>query len=303
MHFLILTGMSGAGKTVAIRYLEDLGALCVDNLPPMMLVPFMEACQSAHLHNPMIAIAADVRSGEFFDAKAVTKMIDEARMVGFHIDTLFIEASDDVLVNRYKETRRDHPLSGEGLSLEEAIHEERNRLQPLRETANHLFDTSNLRPRALLKMLSEIVVHADDEPPLRVEILSFGFKRGIPREGDLVFDVRFLPNPFYIPELGSHTGLEEDVREFVLTHPVTKEFLKKCMDMLEFLLPHYITEGKHRLVIAIGCTGGAHRSVAIAEYICSELKRLGHRATVNHRDIALEQAHWAAKSEYQKGEP
>ncbi len=303
MHFLILTGMSGAGKTVAIRYLEDLGALCVDNLPPMMLVPFMEACQSAHLHNPMIAIAADVRSGEFFDAKAVTKMIDEARMVGFHIDTLFIEASDDVLVNRYKETRRDHPLSGEGLSLEEAIREERNRLQPLRETANHLFDTSNLRPRALLKMLSEIVVHADDEPPLRVEILSFGFKRGIPREGDLVFDVRFLPNPFYIPELGSHTGLEEDVREFVLTHPVTKEFLKKCMDMLEFLLPHYITEGKHRLVIAIGCTGGAHRSVAIAEYICGELKRLGHRATVNHRDIALEQAHWAAKSEYQKGEP
>ena len=303
MHFLILTGMSGAGKTVAIRYLEDLGALCVDNLPPMMLVPFMEACQSAHLRNPMLAIAADVRSGEFFDAKAVTKMIDEARMVGFHIDTLFVEASDDILVNRYKETRRDHPLSGEGLTLEEAIREERNRLQPLRETANHLFDTSNLRPRALQKLLSEIVLHADDEPPLRVEILSFGFKRGIPREGDLVFDVRFLPNPFYIPELGHHTGLDQDVKDFVLNHPVTQEFLKKCLDMLEFLLPHYITEGKHRLVIAIGCTGGAHRSVAIAEYICDELTRLGHRASVNHRDIALEQAHWAAKSEYQKGEP
>ena len=303
MHFLILTGMSGAGKTVAIRYLEDLGALCVDNLPPMMLVPFMEACQSAHLRNPMIAIAADVRSGEFFDAKAVTKMIDEARMVGFHIDTLFVEASDDILVNRYKETRHDHPLSGEGLTLEEAIREERNRLQPLRETANHLFDTSNLRPRALQKLLSEIVLHADDEPPLRVEILSFGFKRGIPREGDLVFDVRFLPNPFYIPELGHHTGLDQDVKDFVLNHPVTQEFLKKCLDMLEFLLPHYITEGKHRLVIAIGCTGGAHRSVAIAEYICDELTRLGHRASVNHRDIALEQAHWAAKSEYQKGEP
>lgn len=303
MQFLILTGMSGAGKTVAIRYLEDLGALCVDNLPPMMLVPFMEACQSAHLRNPMIAIAADVRSGEFFDAKAVTKMIDEARMVGFHIDTLFVEASDDILVNRYKETRRDHPLSGEGLTLEEAIREERNRLQPLRETANHLFDTSNLRPRALQKLLSEIVLHADDEPPLRVEILSFGFKRGIPREGDLVFDVRFLPNPFYIPELGHHTGLDQDVKDFVLNHPVTQEFLKKCLDMLEFLLPHYITEGKHRLVIAIGCTGGAHRSVAIAEYICDELTRLGHRASVNHRDIALEQAHWAAKSEYQKGEP
>ena len=207
------------------------------------------------------------------------------------------------MVNRYKETRRDHPLSGEGLTLEEAIREERNRLQPLRETANHLFDTSNLRPRALQKLLSEIVLHADDEPPLRVEILSFGFKRGIPREGDLVFDVRFLPNPFYIPELGHHTGLDQDVKDFVLNHPVTQEFLKKCLDMLEFLLPHYITEGKHRLVIAIGCTGGAHRSVAIAEYICDELTRLGHRASVNHRDIALEQAHWAAKSEYQKGEP
>lgn len=183
MHFLILTGMSGAGKTVAIRYLEDLGALCVDNLPPMMLVPFMEACQNARLHNPMIAIAADVRSGEFFDAKAVTKMIDEARLVGFHIDTLFIEASDEVLVNRYKETRRDHPLSGEGLTLHEAIREERNRLMPLRETANHLIDTSNLRPRALQKMLKEIVLNAGSEPPLRVEVLSFGFKRGIPRRG------------------------------------------------------------------------------------------------------------------------
>lgn len=301
MQFLILTGMSGAGKTVAIRYLEDLGALCVDNLPPMMIVPFMEACQSAHLRNPMIAIAADVRSGEFFDAKAVTKMLDEARSVGFQIDTLFVEASDEVLVNRYKETRRDHPLSGEGLMLAEAIGEERNRLQPLREAANHLIDTSALRPRALQKLLTEIVYHADDEPTLRVEILSFGFKRGLPREGDLVFDVRFLPNPFYIPELGCHTGLDADVRDFVLDHPVTQEFMKKSMDMLEFLIPHYIAEGKHRLVIAIGCTGGAHRSVAIAEKICANLTVLGHRATVNHRDIVLEQAHWATNAEYQKG--
>ena len=265
MQYLILTGMSGAGKTVAIRYLEDLGALCVDNLPPMMLVPFMEACQNTNLHKPMIAIAADVRSGEFFDAKAVTRMIDEARLVGFHIDTLFCEASDEGLINRYKETRREHPLSGEGLSLEEAIREERSRLQPLKEAANHLFDTSNLRPRALQKMLNQIVLHAGEESPLRVEVLSFGFKRGIPREGDLVFDVRFLPNPFYIPELGHHTGLDQDVKDFVLGHPVTKEFLEKCMDMLRFLLPNYINEGKHRLVIAIGCTGGAHRSVAIAE--------------------------------------
>ncbi len=301
MHFLILTGMSGAGKTVAIRYLEDLGALCVDNLPPMMLVPFMEACQN--VKNPLVAIAADIRSGEFFDAKAVTRIIDEARMVGFTIDTLFIEASDEVLVNRYKETRRDHPLSSEGLTLEEAIREERERLMPLKETATHLIDTTNLKPRALQKQLSAIVLNADQQPALKVEVMSFGFKRGIPREGDLVFDVRFLPNPFYIPELGHQTGLDEDVRRFVIDHPVTQAFLQKITDMLTFLLPHYITEGKHRLVIAIGCTGGAHRSVAIAEYIRSFLTQQGYRAGVNHRDIALEQAHWESRSEYQKGEP
>ena len=303
MKFLILTGMSGAGKTVAIRYLEDLGALCVDNLPPMMLVPFMEACQNSNLKNPVIAIAADIRSGEFFDAKAVTRMIDEARMVGFTIDTLFIEASDEVLVNRYKETRREHPLSSEGLNLEEAIREERERLMPLRETATHLIDTSGLKPRALQKQLRAIVLSADEQPALKVEVMSFGFKRGIPREGDLVFDVRFLPNPFYIPELGHHTGLDEDVRDFVLNHPVTETFLLKVMDMISFLLPNYITEGKHRLVIAIGCTGGAHRSVAIAEYISKKLGEMGYRTSVNHRDIALEQAHWETRSEYQKGEP
>jgi len=304
MQFLILTGMSGAGKTVAIRYLEDLGALCVDNLPPMMLVPFMEACQNSSMKNPLIAIAADIRSGEFFDAKAVTRMIDEARMVGYTIDTLFIEASDEVLVNRYKETRREHPLSSEGFSsLQEAIREERERLMPLRETATHLIDTTGLRPRALQKKLSAIVLSADEQPSLKVEVMSFGFKRGIPREGDLVFDVRFLPNPFYIPELGHHTGLDEDVRDFVLKHPVTEEFLKKVMDMLSFLLPNYIAEGKHRLVIAVGCTGGAHRSVAITEYITSKLCELGYRATASHRDIALEQAHWESRSEYQKGEP
>ena len=303
MHFLIVTGMSGAGKTVAIRYLEDMGALCVDNLPPMMIVPFMEACRNSKLTNSLFAIAADIRSGEFFDGKAVTRMIDEARLVGYHIDTLFIEASDEVLVNRYKESRREHPLRNDGYNLEDAIREERIRLQPLRETANHLIDTSAMRPSTLKKKLSELVLHADDNSSLRIEILSFGFKRGIPREGDLVFDVRFLPNPFYIPELGSHTGLDQDVRDFVLEHPVTKEFLQKNLDMLHFLIPHYIIEGKHRLVIAIGCTGGAHRSVAIAEYIAKELRAAGHKVNVNHRDIALEQAHWAMKSEYQKGEP
>ena len=297
MQFLIVTGLSGAGKTVAIRTLEDLGALCVDNLPPMMLVRFMEACKSSNISRPLVAIAVDIRSGEFFDAKAVVKMIDEARSVGFQIDTLFIEAKDSMLVNRYKETRRDHPLAGEGMSLEGAIAAERNRLQPLRETANHLIDTSELKTSALQTKLREIVAQAGDEPTLRIELLSFGFKRGIPRDADLVFDVRFLPNPFYIPELGHHTGLDSDVRDFVLSHPVTQEFLTKAMDMLSFLLPNYVNEGKHRLVIAIGCTGGAHRSVAIAEYLCEQLKAQGKHVSVTHRDLAIEQAHWSGNKQ------
>ena len=300
MRFIIVTGMSGAGKTAAIRYLEDLGVFCVDNLPPMMLVPFMETCKQANIHNSLVAIAADVRSGEFFDAKAVTKIMDEARLVGFEIDTLFIEASNEMLINRYKESRREHPLCKEGLSLEDAIAEERNRLQPLRERASHLIDTTSLKLRTLKTVLATVVSGAEKTPPLRVEIMSFGFKRGLPREGDLVFDVRFLPNPFYIPELGHHTGLDENVRDFVLQHPVTTVFLQKTMDMITFLLPHYVTEGKHRLVLCIGCTGGAHRSVAIAEYLHKELTKMGHSATVHHRDIALEQAHWASKSEYEK---
>ena len=300
MQFLIVTGMSGAGKTVAIRYLEDLGALCVDNLPPMMLVPFMEACKN--VKNPVVAIAADIRSGEFFDAKAVTRMIDEARTVGFAIDTVFIEAGDEALVNRYKETRREHPLSADGLTLEEAIREERERLMPLRETATHLVDTSDLKPRALQKILREIVLSADEQPSLKVEVLSFGFKRGIPREADLMFDVRFLTNPFYIPELRQHTGLDADVRDFVMNHPVTQEFMNKVVDMLGFLLPNYITEGMRRLVIAIGCTGGCHRSVAIAEAISRKLGEMGYKTGVTHRDMAMEQAHVKARTEYQRGE-
>ena len=295
MKFLIVTGLSGAGKTVAIRTLEDLGALCVDNLPPIMLVRFMEACRNTN--RTLVAISIDIRSGAFFDANAVVKMLDEARMVGYQIETLFIEARNSTLVNRYKETRREHPLAGEGKSLEAAIAEERNRLQPLRETANHLVDTSDLKIRTLQQKLREIVEQTDSEPALRVELMSFGFKRGIPSDSDLVFDVRFLPNPFYIPELGHHTGLDPEVRAFVLGHPVTQTFLTKCMDMLTFLLPNYVAEGKHRLVIAIGCTGGAHRSVAIAEYIGEQLRQRGEHVSVTHRDLAIEQAHWAARSE------
>ncbi len=292
MRFLVLTGLSGAGKTIALRYLEDIGAFCIDNMPPMMMVKFMEACQSPSMDVPLVAMAVDVRSGEFFDAKAVRKVISEAREIGYKIDTLYMEASEDVLISRYKESRRDHPLASDQISLQEAITKERTRLEPLRESANYLIDTTSLRPKALQKMLKDIFVIEQDNQYMRLEILSFGFKRGLPREADLVLDVRFLPNPFYMESIGHFTGLDQPVKDFVMNHPVTVAFMEKAMDMLSFLFPHYQTEGKHRLVVAIGCTGGAHRSVAIAEEIASNFRSKGYLIDVNHRDLALEQAHW-----------
>lgn len=292
MRFLIVTGLSGSGKTIALRTLEDLGALCVDNLPPTMLIRFMEACNLSLQERPMAAIGVDVRSGEFFDPMAVVKIIREAKNLGYLINTLFIDASDEILVNRYKETRRDHPLAGETKSLEEAISRERILLQPLKEYADHLIDSSEMNAKTLQNMMRKIVSVPDDNAQLQIEIMSFGFKRGIPRASDLLFDVRFLPNPFYIKELGHFTGLDEPVANYVLRHPVTQEFLVKCKDMLTFLLPYYVTEGKHRLVIAVGCTGGAHRSVAIAENLCQFLREQGWQVAVTHRDLDIEQAHW-----------
>ena len=293
MRFLIVTGLSGSGKTIALRTLEDLGALCVDNLPPTMLIRFMEACNLSLQERPMAAIGVDVRSGEFFDPMAVVKIIREARNLGYLIDTLFIDATDDILVNRYKETRRDHPLTVETKSLDEAITRERILLQPLKEFADRLIDSSEMNAKTLQNMMRQIVSVPDDNAQLRIEMISFGFKRGIPRAGDLVFDVRFLPNPFYIKELGHMTGLDEPVRNFVLQNPITQEFLGKTRDMLDFLLPHYVTESKHRLVIAIGCTGGAHRSVAITENLAAYLRGKDWQVSVTHRDLDIERAHWS----------
>ncbi len=292
MRFLLLTGLSGAGKTLATRYLEDLGAFCVDNLPPMMMVKFMEICESTAMSSSVVALAVDVRSGEFFDADAVSRLIREARSLGHQIETIFIEASDDVLMSRYKETRREHPLSSAQVSLTEAIAQERERLQPLREIANYVIDTSGLKPKQLQKKLMAIVKTDGSSVPLRVEVMSFGFKRGLPRQADLVYDVRFLPNPFYIEGLGCQTGLDEDVRNFVMDHPVPEEFMNKITDLLGFLLPHYQEEGKQRLMIGIGCTGGQHRSVAIAEAIAQQLREMKYEAAASHRDLEIEQARW-----------
>ena len=298
MKYLIVTGLSGAGKTACVRYLEDKGSFCMDNIPPVMLPKLLEAFDTTQTRWQTVTIAVDARSGEFFDAHAVAQMIRELSRLGHSMETIFMEASDETLLARYKETRRDHPLCQEGLTLVEAIAEERLRLQPLRETADYIIDTTGLTSRAMKKKLDESLGEmGNEEPPIRAEVMSFGFKRGLPRQADLVIDVRFLPNPFYIESMCRHTGLDEDVRSFVMEHPVTREFMEKWTDLLAFLIPCYREEGKHRLVIAVGCTGGVHRSVTIAEAIGAKLREQGLPTEINHRDLLLEQARWNAPAE------
>ena len=298
MRYFVVTGQSGAGKTACVHFLEDRGSFCMDNMPPMMLPKLMEAFNTTAIRQSTVTIAMDVRSGEFFDARAVADMIMELRKLGNRIDIIFMEASDETLLDRYKESRRDHPLTQEGLTLMEAITEERTRLQPLREVANYVIDTTGLRLRAMNSLLKQTLGNVGESTAaMRAEIMSFGFKRGLPRQADLVVDVRFLPNPFYIDSLCHHSGLDEDVRDFVMNHPTTQVFMEKWKDMLRFLIPHYQEEGKSRLVVAVGCTGGAHRSVAIAEAVGAFLREEGLEVEISHRDLLLEQSRWSVPIE------
>ena len=279
---LVITGMSGAGKTLALHALEDAGYFCVDNLPPRLLPTLVDLCSQSRQPIAKVALVADVRGGEFF--RDLTDAIGKLRSESYEVRIFFLEASDEVLVQRYKETRRRHPLSNNGRDLLQAIQLEREQLAEIRELADEVIDTSGLTPQQLR---DEILrrLQLGDGTTMQVKVVSFGFKYGVPVDADLVFDVRFLPNPNYDPALRPLTGQDERVKEFVLKQTETKEFLSRLKALLEFTLPLYRREGKSYLTIAVGCTGGRHRSVTLAEAIAEIVKANGFVCTVLHRDI------------------
>ena len=283
MKFVILTGMSGAGKSTAIKMMEDMGYFCVDNLPIPLLEKFVElsSLQSAKLQK--VAVGIDIRSGQALGE--MKEILERIRAKGAGYEILFLDAEDSVLVKRYKETRRNHPLSG-GERVDKGIEEERSRLKFLKEQADYIIDTSQLLTRELKIELEKIFIQNQDYKNLFITILSFGFKYGIPNDSDLVFDVRFLPNPYYVEGLRQKTGNDKEIQDYVMQFEEAHIFLDKLTDMLEFLIPNYITEGKNQLVISIGCTGGKHRSVTLANEI---YKRLSSRKEfglkIEHRDI------------------
>jgi len=281
---VIVTGLSGAGKTQAVRCLEDMGYFCVDNLPPELVPRFLELMGQAGETVGRVALVIDVRGGHFFPAVFETLAFLDRQGVNYEI--LFLEAADETLVRRYKETRRRHPLSEEG-SILEGIREERRRLEELRGRANKVIDTTELSPQELRDQIRELFGRPDDTS-LRVTVMSFGYKYGVPLDADLVMDVRFLPNPFYVEELRPLSGQDRQVVDFIFRHPAAGEFLERFLALLRFLLPHYLQEGKTHLVVAIGCTGGLHRSVTFADKVATALKEEGCRVTVTHRDLRRE---------------
>ncbi|MEH7440728.1 MAG: RNase adapter RapZ [Mesobacillus sp.] len=280
-QLVIITGMSGAGKTVAIQSFEDLGFFCVDNLPPTLLPKFMELMKESGTKMNKVALVMDLRGREFFDSlfKALDDLAETAWVAP---QVLFLDADDSTLVRRYKETRRSHPLAPSGLPLE-GIRLERELLEELKGRAQTIYKTTDMKPKELReKILEEF--SENKQATFTVNVMSFGFKHGIPIDADLVFDVRFLPNPHYIDHMRPKTGLDEEVSTYVLKWSETNKFLEKVTDLLSFMLPHYKREGKAQLIIAIGCTGGQHRSVALAENIAKFFEKDYH-TRVTHRDI------------------
>lgn len=284
MEFVIITGLSGAGKSKAASIMEDMDFFCVDNLPAPLIPKFAELGMAGAGEYDRVVLVSDVRGGTRFDS--LFQALDDLRAMKCAYRILFMEATDEVIIQRYKETRRSHPLGEDCASLEEAIELERKMLAPLRARAEYIIDTSNLSTAKLKGELRRLFAKGSAaEGRMEVRVSSFGFKHGVPMEADLVFDVRFLPNPYYVAELRSHTGLEDGVRGYVFSSPQTGEFLTRLRDFVAWLLPRYEEEGKTALVIAVGCTGGRHRSVAMAHALAEELRGQGWPVSESHRDL------------------
>ena len=283
MRFVIVTGMSGAGKSTALKMLEDMGYFCVDNLPIAMFPGFVQMIENSETSMKKVALGVDVRSGQ--DISGLEKDLEQMDEKGIKYEILFLDAKDSVLVKRYKETRRQHPLSGSG-RVDTGIAKEREKTAFLKMKATYILDTSKMLTRELKIELEKIFVKGESFCNLYITVMSFGFKYGIPQDADLVFDVRFLPNPYYDEHLRPLTGQVQAVRDYVMQGGTADAFLKKLYDMIDFLLPNYINEGKNQLVIAVGCTGGKHRSVTIARALYEHLEAAGeYGIRIDHRDI------------------
>lgn len=299
MRFVILTGISGAGKSTALKMMEDMGYYCVDNLPIPLIERFYELSDNASAELQKVAVGIDVRNGQ--NLGEMQDVLKRLRAEGRKCEILFLDSEDPVLVKRYKETRRSHPLA-QGERVDKGIGREREQLQFLKEKADYIIDTSRLLTRELKVELEKIFVNNKEYKNLFVTVLSFGFKYGIPADSDLVFDVRFLPNPYYVEGLRLKNGNDKEIQDFVLQYDEAHEFLNKLEDMIRFLIPNYIAEGKNQLVISIGCTGGKHRSVTLANELYQRLSKVPERAQkksavpnyglkIEHRDILKDTQH------------
>jgi RNase adapter protein RapZ len=282
LEVIIVTGLSGSGKSVAIRALEDNGYFCIDNLPALLIPKFIDLCEGYNEGITRIALGVDLRAGQFL--QALPQVLADMRHSGHHVQVLFFDASDEVLLRRFSETRRPHPLAGEE-PVQEGISRERKALEGMRELADKVIDTTDLNVHELKREMEERFCQAPYSRSMNVFLTSFGYKYGIPHDTDMILDVRFLPNPYFVSELRAHDGLETEVEEYVLKNEETRTFLDRLYSLLEFALPLYEREGKSSLTLALGCTGGRHRSVVLVEELHKRLGRGKFRIHVKHRDI------------------
>lgn len=285
MQYTIVTGMSGSGKTRVIRYLEDMGYFCIDNMPPVLIPKFSEMLSAVNGNFNNVALVIDIRVGNMINE--LLQQIEELKEKGYDCTLLYLDADDETLVKRYKETRRQHPLEGSG-GLLEAIKKERKMLSALYNDADCVIDTSNLTAAELLTKLKEIYAPASSGQTLKINVMAFGFKYGMPLDADLVFDVRCFPNPFYIDELKHRTGNDKEVQDYVMGFPTAVKFMEKLQNMMSFMIPLYIEEGKISLTIAIGCTGGKHRSVTMTNKLADYLKSKDYEVGITYRDLGKE---------------